>query len=48
MADFDRNDLLVALGAVLTSGALFMLAGAWAVLALAGLVMVAVGTYRSG
>lgn len=45
---FDRDDLLVLMGAVLTGSALFALAGVWAVLLLAGLLLIAVGVYRSG
>ncbi len=48
MADFDRNDALVILGAVLTGSALFMLGGPWLALLGAGLCMLALGAYRSG
>lgn len=48
MADFDRNDALVILGAVFTGSALFMLGGVWLVLLGAGLVMTALGAYHSG
>ncbi|MCG3168270.1 MAG: hypothetical protein POELPBGB_04074 [Bacteroidia bacterium] len=48
MNGIDRNDALVALGAVLTGGALFTLGGVWLVLLGAGLCMMALGAYRSG
>lgn len=48
MAGFDRNDLLLLMGAGLTGSALFMLGGVWLVLLSGGLLTMALGAYRSG
>lgn len=45
---FDRDDLLVLMGAVLTGSALLMLGGVWLALLGAGLLLMTLGAYRSG